>query len=64
MFSVIDCGTTNSRVYILDDNGTMVAQGSRKIGVRDTSMTGSKKTLKEGLESLFNEVLVTNSIKR
>ncbi|MEG0911972.1 MAG: 2-dehydro-3-deoxygalactonokinase [Oscillospiraceae bacterium] len=49
MFAIIDCGTTNTRVYILDGNNKIIAQGSRKVGVRNTSMTGSKDALRAGV---------------
>ncbi|MFA7642205.1 MAG: 2-dehydro-3-deoxygalactonokinase [Sphaerochaetaceae bacterium] len=53
----IDCGTTNSRVYIIDTKGNIVGKGSRRVGVRDTSMTGSKDTLKQGLAEALQEAL-------
>lgn len=49
MFAIIDCGTTNTRVYIIDSENKIVAQGARKVGVRNTSMTGSKDTLRAGV---------------
>ena len=49
MFTVIDCGTTNTRMFILSDEGKVTAQGSKKIGVRDTSITGSRAALKSGV---------------
>ena len=45
----IDCGTTNSRVYILDDEYRVVGKGLRKVGVRDTVINGSQGT-KGGIE--------------
>ena len=56
-FAVIDCGTTNSRLYLLDEDRRMLAQGTRKIGVRDTAITGSKAALRQGLASLLRETL-------
>ncbi len=49
MFAIIDCGTTNTRVYLLDDKNEIVGQGERKVGVRNTSMTGSKEMLRNGV---------------
>ena len=49
MFAVIDCGTTNTRVYILNDKQETIGVGTRKVGVRNTSMTGSKDTLRQGV---------------
>jgi 2-dehydro-3-deoxygalactonokinase len=56
-FAVIDCGTTNSRVYLLNKNKQMIAKGNRKVGVRDTALTGSRETLKVGLKELVEETV-------
>lgn len=57
MFSVIDCGTTFSRVYIIDDNRQIIADASTKIGVRDMVLNGTKDILKSALIRLFHEAL-------
>lgn len=62
MFAVIDCGTTNTRIYILDDRHEIVAEGSKKVGVRDTSITGTRDCLKNGIERLFQEILTAHQI--
>lgn len=62
MFAVIDCGTTNTRIYLVTEDGTRAASGERKVGVRDTAITGSRETLKAGIESLFQEVLSRSGI--
>ncbi len=59
----IDCGTTNSRVYIIDQNERIAGKGVRKVGVRDTSMTGSKDTLKNGLKEAFHEAVGNAGLK-
>ncbi|HCG63741.1 MAG TPA: hypothetical protein DEZ27_08095 [Sphaerochaeta sp.] len=59
----IDCGTTNSRVYIIDSNGTVISKGSRRVGVRDTSMTGSKETLRNGLAEALDDALKSADLK-
>lgn len=41
MFAVIDCGTTMTRIYMIDEENKIVASGRKKVGVRDTSITGS-----------------------
>jgi 2-dehydro-3-deoxygalactonokinase len=53
VFATIDCGTTNSRVYVLDAQLRVLAQGAKKIGVRDTAISGSRQALREGLGDLF-----------
>ena len=62
MFAVVDCGTTNTRVFIVKDDGRIVASGSKKVGVRDTSITGSRDALRNGVTELFFQVLEENSI--
>jgi 2-dehydro-3-deoxygalactonokinase len=52
-FATIDCGTTNSRVHILNQDCAIVGKGSQKIGVRDTAIHGSNQVLREGLAALF-----------
>ncbi|MDR1534058.1 MAG: 2-dehydro-3-deoxygalactonokinase [Planctomycetota bacterium] len=62
MFAVIDCGTTNTRIFIIDDKGAIAAFGERKVGVRDTSITGSRDALRQGVGQLFHAVLRENGI--
>lgn len=62
MYAIIDSGTTNTRIYILDDHHRILASGSKKVGVRDTSITGTRDKLKNGVASLFFEVLKENKI--
>ena len=57
MFSVIDCGTTFSRVYIIDNNRQIVTDTCAQVGVRDTVVSGSKEKLKQALTTLFHEAL-------
>jgi 2-dehydro-3-deoxygalactonokinase len=57
--ATIDCGTTNSRVYIVGETGTILGKASKKVGVRDTAISGSNATLKEGLTETFFAALET-----
>jgi 2-dehydro-3-deoxygalactonokinase len=57
LLATIDCGTTNSRVYVVNENGEIRARAARKVGVRDTAISGSKETLKQGLKQTFFEAL-------
>lgn len=59
----IDCGTTNSRVYVVDDKASVIGKATRKVGVRDTAITGSKDALKNGLHQTVLEAL-ENARKR
>lgn len=62
MFVVIDSGTTNSRLYLVDDCDQIIASAEKKVGVRDTSITGSADTLRNGLTELFFELMETAQI--
>jgi 2-dehydro-3-deoxygalactonokinase len=60
--ATIDCGTTNSRVYIVDENGKVMVRASRKIGVRDTAINGNNGALKDGLRAVFDEALKASEL--
>ena len=62
MFAVIDCGTTTTRIYIVDEQEKIVADGRMKVGVRDTSITGSRDKLRGSVTDLFYEILEKNQI--
>lgn len=62
MFAVIDCGTTNTRIYIVDRQRCIVASGEKKVGVRDTSITGSRDKLRDGITELFFAILREGNI--
>ena len=62
MVAVIDCGTTNTRIYIVTDEKIIIAAGTREIGVRDTTITGSRNVLKTGIEKLYRSILKENNI--
>lgn len=62
MFAVIDCGTTNTRIYIVDKHKKIVASKAKKVGVRDTSITGSRETLRNGITELFFQLLEEEKI--
>jgi 2-dehydro-3-deoxygalactonokinase len=55
--STIDCGTTNSRVYIVGENGHVLSRTSEKVGVRDTAISSSNQILKDGLRHVFTRAL-------
>ncbi|MDD5621884.1 MAG: 2-dehydro-3-deoxygalactonokinase [Actinomycetota bacterium] len=62
MYAAIDTGTTNTRIYIIDDNYRVVNKAEKKIGVRETAITGSKKKLKEGLLSCFEDAVRNSGV--
>jgi 2-dehydro-3-deoxygalactonokinase len=57
LIATIDCGTTNSRVYIVDENGNVITRASQKVGVRDTAIHGNNHVLKDGLREVFDRAL-------
>lgn len=56
-FATIDCGTTNSRVYIVDKDAKIIGQAKKKIGVKDTAIQGNNYVLKKGLSETFYKAL-------
>jgi len=62
-FAVIDCGTTNTRIYLLDENYKIIKKGTKKIGVRDTALHGSNKVLKLGLKQLMLETVHSSGLQ-
>lgn len=61
--ATIDCGTTNTRVYIVDEKGNVVKRASKKIGVRDTAINGNNQALKEGIREVFQQAINEAGIK-
>jgi 2-dehydro-3-deoxygalactonokinase len=55
--AAIDCGTTNSRIYIVNDSAEIVAKVSRKLGIRDAVMSGGNEVLKNGLKEILHQAL-------
>jgi len=62
-FATIDCGTTNSRVYIINEKSEILGQAEKKIGVRNTAITGNKQVLKTGLVEVFYTALEITNLK-
>lgn len=61
-FAIIDCGTTNSRVYILNKNRQVIAKGNKRVGVRDTVLNGSRDILRIGLKELVEETIFSANL--
>jgi 2-dehydro-3-deoxygalactonokinase len=55
--AIIDCGTTNSRVFVVDRLGNTIGKATRKVGVRDTAIHGSNAVLKQGLTETFYDAI-------
>lgn len=56
-YITIDCGTTNSRVYVTDKKGRVAGRASKKVGVKDTSITGTRDTLMKGLRETIEKAV-------
>jgi 2-dehydro-3-deoxygalactonokinase len=56
---LIDSGTTNSRVRLCSDN-RVIYSAVRKVGARDSAITGSNAMLKEKLKECIDEILKVN----
>ena len=53
----IDTGTTNTRVFLLDRAGAVLAAAKAETGVRDTAVTGSTARLKAAVKRCLEEAL-------
>jgi len=63
LIATIDCGTTNSRVYLVNAQGEILGKAAQKVGVRETAMQGHNQVLKEGLKATFFEALAQAGIE-
>jgi len=61
-YATIDCGTTNSRIYIVDIDGNVFSKAAKNVGVKDTAINGSNVILKNGIIELFQEVLKSSNL--
>ena len=62
-FVTIDCGTTNTRTFVVDDQAAIISKAIRKVGVKDTAINGSNALLKAGIRETFDEALASASLK-
>lgn len=56
-YVTIDCGTTNSRAYVVDRAGEVYGKAVKQVGVRDTATTGSRDTLRAGVREIVAEAV-------
>jgi len=61
-FITVDSGTTHSRVYVVTGDGTVLGRAQVKAGVRDTAITGSRKTLQNGIRDAYHTALEHSGI--
>lgn len=64
MYAIIDCGTSTTRIYFIGPDHKIAASGRKSVGVRDTSITGSRDALRKGVTDLFFDVLAENNIPK
>lgn len=58
----IDCGTSTTRVYIIDELGQVYGRASKAIGVRNTVIEGSNASLRKAIYECFLEACAAGSI--
>jgi len=62
-FAIIDCGTTNSRIYIVNEKKEIVGKATRGVGVKNVAVEGSSRILKEELKETFLEAVQNANLK-
>lgn len=63
-FITIDAGTTNSRIYLMDqETNEVVDQVKRKIGIRNVAIDQSTKNFQNALSLAIEEMFVNNHIQ-
>ena len=62
-FAIIDCGTTNSRVYIVNEKAEILGKATKKVGVKDTAINGNNEVLKRELKNTFFTALDDANMK-
>lgn len=61
MFVVIDCGSTNTRLYLIKDK-TVISKNEIPVGVNSTAATGNNTALKEGIAAGFEQLLAQENL--
>lgn len=61
MFVVIDCGSTNTRLYLIN-NQAVISKNEIPVGVNSTAATGNNAALKEGIAAGFQQLLAQESL--
>ncbi len=58
-----DSGTTNTRVYFINEKGEIIYRNHKQVGSKDASVTGDKTLLPRELNKLYNDGLNLLEIK-
>jgi 2-dehydro-3-deoxygalactonokinase len=56
-FAIVDMGTTNTRLTVVDRSGKVYASAKGEFGVKDRAATGSKEILISGLNRLIKAIM-------
>ena len=59
----IDSGTTNTRVFLFEEDGTLTASFREETGVRDTAADGNNAKLKKAVKNGIQDVLRSAQIR-
>ncbi|MCF7933901.1 MAG: 2-dehydro-3-deoxygalactonokinase [Spirochaetia bacterium] len=51
--ATIDCGTSTTRVYVIDETGQVYGRSATAVGVRNTAIEGSNLTLRTAISDCF-----------
>lgn len=52
MIAILDCGTTNTKCYIVDEKGGLIAEGYSEFGVKDNTQRGDREDYKRALQKV------------
>ena len=63
-YITIDCGTTNSRAYVVDETGKIFGKATKQVGVKDTAQTGSRDKLRAGLKEIVAEAIRLSGVSK
>lgn len=63
-YITIDCGTTNSRAYVVDEEGHIYGKATKQVGVKDTAQTGSCDLLRAGLREITTRAIEQSGVAR
>ena len=61
-YITIDCGTTNSRAYVVDESGRVFGKATKEVGGKDTAQTGSRDTLRVGLREIVARAIEQSGV--
>ena len=56
-YLTIDCGTSTSRAFVVGEDGKVCSVAKKAVGVKDTSTSGSKDILRNGVKEIVAEAI-------